>query len=1613
MPVFNPAQPPEDHLPRLTEARTLRPEQAVLAEHLGRLVGTSTGNSYRDVCRLQNQLLDGIFDELPALIATLFSQIEQRLRTILLPDTVVPSGLDDDVREEVQAIAAEYRIDRDTVEQWLSCQRESLRIQQFGLPVPEQQRVLQELQGRFERTLRIVLDRFEARFLSTLRRIDQIQQIPAGSTAPELLQDILARLPDTPLVRMRVLEKLPRTAPHLQALYQAGYFQQPPPAEPETGSPAWRWHPLWPESQYLKELAKDHPQQVSDILLRMPLTDNQAVQADLTEAVLVLSAQTAQSWAEREVKWLTIANSPRRLQTNLADRLADLANHLANQGKLELATALYRFLLLFPIPEKSSAEAKENSWSITNENARIEKHEYAKLLKEKLPALRELAAEPTLRLLCDVMQSVLTQAAASAGHANSGDEQDYLTEVCYRIAPKDELPAGEIYDEDENDLGDYDTSDLVTLIDAARAAAETTARIRSVKTAVHALSQHQAPIFRRLILHVLRLYPELDLVKEWLLNRSTFNEESLDPEWMYLLRQEFPKLPAADQNRILGLVEAGPPDLTQRRQRIEEWDGKALTQAQVDQMLQRWKYHKLCRFGNALPASWRQRFERLHAEFQETDSRFSRKGIQTRMRIIPDPPSPKSAAELQAMEIGALIEYLKSWTPENSPRQFSSWNILDRHRSLARELEQAIKREPVCFAEHASKFIWLPRIYIHSFLSAVRDALADNPNLPLAWERLLRFCTELCYPQDSIEDLQTTQPDDLSWFNIYTAIGRLIQQGLVGQGEQSPSIPVAQREWVFELLKRLLIVSKPTPISLDQTKARPVAKANYWITVTLNTPRGIAMSAVVDYGIWLKKSLASTGLTHARPDVTFEQMPELRKLLEEHLDPSGDLDPVLRAVYGMRFWSLCYLDIEWLRAHVMAIFPLDRGQAKPFDAAWTAYLHGGFYPNRDLFPSLRPVYEHAIHSMDEDHEGQDADVKGAYEPLIEHLVGLYAGEDVSYRPGDGDLLDQFFSRASDKLCGSALRKLARRVSRAPNNQDSDEAVHLPQQRARELWQQRASLLLAAPERHRAEAAAFSAWFTSGAFDPAWTLQELEKILPIGDFNRFEPVLCSRLAELASTYPSPCLRCFRIFIDRGGYAATDEARTILVAALVSLDDETEQAAIELIHRLSARGRAEFEDLLPAQSNVETQDPESLASTPGLTMNSSPTDSLLFVPIRQFCVQNFKALADTKIELGTFNVFIGSNGSGKSSILEALGVLSAAVDEKVDARRLKERGVRPGLPALFKTSLKDRRIPLHIKLEVLAHELSYLIALENPVHERKQSWTLSHERLTAFGQDIIGRSPVGFALYGPDGTRILQPKPPAEEAAARLLSQQRPDARAALGLMDSLRNYRIYTPSTPVLRGLEQDDAQEPLGLSGSGLPQAVASLLTDQRLGDFELEEVWELIDWAQQIEVVPVDRAPLSPAVHPSREVLQFTDRFMHERRNQLTGYDASEGALYVLFYLALACHPDAPALCAIDNFDQCLHPRLARRLTQVLATHLVQSGRRQWLVTTHNPLALDGLDLTNDQIRLFTVDRAENGSATVRRITVDPTLLSQEEKGFSLSRLWVMGRLHGIPKYL
>ncbi len=357
-----------------------------------------------------------------------------------------------------------------------------------------------------------------------------------------------------------------------------------------------------------------------------------------------------------------------------------------------------------------------------------------------------------------------------------------------------------------------------------------------------------------------------------------------------------------------------------------------------------------------------------------------------------------------------------------------------------------------------------------------------------------------------------------------------------------------------------------------------------------------------------------------------------------------------------------------------------------------------------------------------------------------------------------------------------------------------------------------------------------------------------------------------------------------------------------------------------------------------------------------------------------IKGFKSVHNIPLlELGQVNVFIGANGSGKSNLLEAVGMLSAAGGRShIDAIHLSERGIRHSPPGLYKTSLKEADESDEISLYVIG--------------EKDEDYAIS-----------LGISSEGifncYEYMGKERKEFKQKK-----------------------FSGDLRNYVIYTPTTPVLRGIQPDIMpSDPLGLLGGRLAEAVEDILDlkNERFGKSDLDEVLDLLYWVDEFDITAPSRELLSPFVPSLRSLVRFRDCWMDPRRNLISGYDASEGALYVLFTLVLALHPRTPRFFAVDNFCHSMNPRLSRGLARLFCRLMLASDPpRQALLTTHSPLVLDGLDLRDERIRLFAVDRSQStgGATKVSRVLLSDKILEKGEKGMPLSTMWSMGFLGGVP---
>lgn len=372
------------------------------------------------------------------------------------------------------------------------------------------------------------------------------------------------------------------------------------------------------------------------------------------------------------------------------------------------------------------------------------------------------------------------------------------------------------------------------------------------------------------------------------------------------------------------------------------------------------------------------------------------------------------------------------------------------------------------------------------------------------------------------------------------------------------------------------------------------------------------------------------------------------------------------------------------------------------------------------------------------------------------------------------------------------------------------------------------------------------------------------------------------------------------------------------------------------------------------------------------------------IRKFLIKNYKSILDHTIELGRLNVFIGENGCGKTNLLEAMAMAAAALSNRLDVEELHARGIRVAKPSLTISSFKGGKKPAaEIQLELFDdshHAALHLEAKdESPVQVK---W-------------IDKRSPSGFA-------KLLYALEPDQRARhPDLLNAQR--SRHALN--EILGDFPIYNLNVLALRGIQNVSRRTPLGIYGENLDVALSAL---RRPALKDVIERARCISWLDGILLDEGDELKHEGyKFGRSTSTLYFRDRFMRRRSNLFSAENANEGILHVLFYLVLFASEGTPKVFGIDNIETALNPQLCRELIKQLAGLAAEHGK-QALITTHNPAILDGLNLHDDEQRLFVVSRNDAGHTVTERIRVKP---ETKEGKLKLSEMWMRGLLGGIPQ--
>lgn len=914
-------------------------------------------------------------------------------------------------------------------------------------------------------------------------------------------------------------------------LAERGFFADPPSPIP-AGEPGYVRFPPWPEGRYLARVASSAPDAVARVLADIPRSENPTVTQNLLGAVLALPDAQLRSVSTRIADWVE-----GQFAEYFADEAADLIARLLETGDLPRGISVAATLLAVqPDPRLAEKAAMGDSHTRPHPEAvgRMSDWNYERVLERLLRPMVEGAGMEGVRLLSTLLDDALRM---SRWDSEASDSHSYI----WRPAIEDH--------------GQNSDSGLKNVLTSAlrNAAAALSAQGDEELVDVLRALESGSPLHRRIALHVLASTESgSSLVDERLGDRQLFDDYRVKHEYASLLRHRYRDASEETQRRVLQWIHAGP-DLDEYRERRIQFDGVDPSDDEVQRYVRIWQRDWYSFLAQDLEDGEADRFQALVAELGEAEHpdflSWSSSWV--------GPESPLTRDELLARSPDDVIEFLRTWRRDSD----SESRFGPSREGLGRVLMEVTKERAPEYAAVAERLTDVDPTYVRSLFSGLEAALKEGG--AFGWDEplaLARFAVQ--QPFETDEDVPDRDRDP-GWRWCRREVASLLRTGFA---DRASRIPFRYRDDAWYLVDRLTSDPNPSP----EHEQRYGGDNMDPFTLSINTNRGTAMHAVVEYALWTRRELESAG---DDVSVGFEAMPEVREVLEHHLDPSVDPSLAVRSVYGRWLPWLLLLDEEWVLDHIHDVLPAAPEQSRFRDAAWSTYI-SWCPPYDSVFRVLSAEYEAAIRRVPSDSAAgrlprENVDVK-----LGEHLLTFY------WRGvADDQVLEEFLGRADDELASDVMEFIGRALRNTEGEISESVGQHI-----QELWDRRLAVAATDPEAHRLETRAFGMSFASGKLDHAWALEALERAVAISGAPRLGHLVVEKLAQVAVSDPKVAARVLASMLERpenewDHIGWRDEARSIVAAAASSSDPSVVESCGAIVDFYVRRGELDFRDLLP--------------------------------------------------------------------------------------------------------------------------------------------------------------------------------------------------------------------------------------------------------------------------------------------------------------------------------------------------------------------------------------------------------------------------------------------------
>jgi predicted ATPase len=406
------------------------------------------------------------------------------------------------------------------------------------------------------------------------------------------------------------------------------------------------------------------------------------------------------------------------------------------------------------------------------------------------------------------------------------------------------------------------------------------------------------------------------------------------------------------------------------------------------------------------------------------------------------------------------------------------------------------------------------------------------------------------------------------------------------------------------------------------------------------------------------------------------------------------------------------------------------------------------------------------------------------------------------------------------------------------------------------------------------------------------------------------------------------------------------------------------------------------------------------------------------IESIRIKNFKAVKDSgNLKPQDFCVFIGNNGSGKSSVLEALRTLQdayirgiePALNEWGGIEQVRHHSARLAKPETTKAGFRRSFKPIEISLVCKIEKEKYYYDVHFNTTENGDRYVIEYESLKVgkiefYGFQASEPSGRGIVKYIPGHGTIVNDKVVPTSSVAK--------AQTAIDyIVQPLAAIRMPFRSTQLLRfagfmygwqfmslnahemGLPmiQNRTQEFIKLDwqGRNIAEVFRELYDNPDFRDIVTQKMKYVLPYVSDIQSNVKIGFQRTVELHIKEE----------KTKESVPGWLFSSGTLRILAMLTVFNNPNPPTLIMIDEIENGLDPRTISLLLDEVKIALY-ARNIQVIATSHSPYFLDLLELRH----IIVTERTEKG-VEFSRPDSDEGLNIWKEK-FSPGKMYTMNLL-------